>query len=182
MKRALHYITFVMILLCLSGCAENKQLEMADHAISVDVTQYDMQMGNEVLSSVHLRYEFSLKNTGNTAVGGMRELNPDKFYYEDGLQYTIEPSEALIERSKEILGYNVFEDVYKAASSLTPLLKSDETSEGDFISFFLGVEEDTVQQVVAPSTEKLALLEELAHEAELVVSVKEEEIARFSFE
>ena len=176
-------MTFIIILFLISGCSNSEQLEIIKNSVSVEVREGEMEVNGEILSGVYLRYDFSIKNSGRRTVGGMEEPNPDTYNFDDGLQYVIEPSDELVKRSIKILGYNIFEDIGNASYSLTPLLKSNEISEDDYISYFLGVQEQTELtefQAVAPSKEQLDLLIEVANDAVLILSVKDKEIARLN--
>ena len=103
---------------------------------------------------------------------------------EDALTYTIEPSEELVKTAFEILGFNLFDESERAANSLgtgwsvNPMLKKGEVGE-NYLDFELGVKEQTDQYNVIPSTEQLNILKENALKSTLIVTVKDEEIARF---
>ena len=180
MKNVTKYMTFIIVLFLISGCSNSEQLEIIENSVSIEVREGEMEINGESLSGVYLKYDFSIKNNGRKTVGGMEEPNLDTYNFDDGLQYVIEPSDELVNRSIEILGYNIFEDIGKTASSLTPLLKSNEISEDNYIGYSLGVQEQRELQPVAPSKEQLDLLLEVANDAVLILSVKDKEIARFN--
>jgi len=180
LKNTIKYMIFIISLFLISGCSNSEQLELIENSVSIEVREGEMEINGESLSGVYLKYDFSIKNSGRKTVGGMEEPNPDTYNFDDGLQYVIEPSDELVNRSIEILGYNIFEDIGKTASSLTPLLKSNEISEDNYIGYFLGVQEQTELQPVAPSKEQLDLLIEVANDAVLILSVKDKEIARLN--
>ena len=180
LKNTIKYMIFIISLFLISGCSNSEQLELIENSVSIEVREGNMEISGEKLSGVYLRYDFTIKNSGRKTVGGMEEPNPDTYNFDDGLQYVIEPSDELVNRSIEILGYNIFDDISKAASSLTPLLKSNEISEDNYIGYSLGVQEQTELQPAAPSKEQLDLLLEVANDAVLILSVKDKEIARLN--
>ena len=180
LKNTIKYMLFILSLFVISGCSNSEQLELVENLASIEVREGYMEIGGEKLSGVYLKYDFTIKNSGRGTIGGMEEPNPNTYHFDDGLQYVIEPSEELVNRSIKILGYNIFEDISNTSYSLTPLLKSNEMSEGNYIGYSLGVQEQTELQPVAPSKEQLDLLLEVANDAVLILSVKDKEIARLN--
>ena len=168
-----------MILLVGCSALNEPSIELTNTSVDIHIAENDIHyfdIPNQVeenLSTVSLRYNFSIKNTGNQT--------------EDGLNYTIEPSEELLKTAIEILGFNLFDESERAANSLgigwsiSPMLKKDEVGE-NYLDFELGVKEqiDKIDQYnVAPSMEQLNTLKENALKSTLIVSVKGEELARF---
>ena len=180
LKNTIKYMLFIISLFLISGCSTSEQLELIENSVSIEVREGEMEINGESLSGVYLRYDFSIKNSGSKTVGGMEEPNPDTYSFDDELQYVIGPSDELVDRSMEVLGYNIFENRGNAPASLTPVLKSNEISEDNYIGYFLGVQEQTELQPVAPSKEQLDLLLEVANDAVLILSVKDKEIARLN--
>lgn len=180
LEKAIKYMIFILSLFVISGCSNSEQLELIENSASIEVREGQMEIDGEKLSGVYLRYDFTIKNSGRGTVGGMEEPNPNTYHFDDGLQYVIEPSDELVNRSIQILGYNIFEEMSNISHSLTPLLKSNEMSEGNYIGYSLGVPEQTELQHVAPSKEQLDLLIEAANDAVLILSVKDKEIARLN--
>ena len=165
-------------------------IELTNKSVDIHIAENDIQhldASNQVeesFSTVSLRYNFSIKNTGSQTVGGIEELNPETFQMDDGLTYTIEPSEELLKMAIELFGFNIFDESERVANnlgmgkSITPMLKAGEVGEND-LDFELGVKEQTDQYMVAPSMELLNTLKENALNSTLIVSVKDKEIARF---
>ena len=185
-------ITVLFSIILLVGCSalNEPSIELTNKSVDILIAENDIQhldesnQVEESFSTVSLRYNFSIKNTGNQTVGGIEEPNSETFQMEDGLTYTIEPSEELLKTVIEILGFNLFDESEKTANSLgmgmsiTTMLKKGEVGE-NYLDFQLGVKEQTDQYNVAPSMEQLNTLKENALKSTLIVTVKDKEIARF---
>ncbi len=179
-----------MILLVGCSALNEPSIELTNKSVDIHITGNDIQhldesnQVEESFSTVSLRYNFSIKNIGNQTVGGIEERNPETYQMEDALTYTITPSEELLKTAIEILGFNPFDESEKIANSLgtgwsiNPMLKKGEVGE-NYLDFELGVKEQTDQYNVAPSLEQLKILKENALKSTLIVTVKDEEIARF---
>ncbi len=183
-------LLFSMFLLVGCSMLNISSIELTNKSTEIHIAENDIQQSDELnkewesFSTVSLRYRFSIKNTGNRTVGGMEEVDPVTYQIKDGLTYTIEPSEELVNTSIEILGFNLFEETERAANSLgtgwsiNPMLKKGEVGE-NYLDFDLGVKEQTDQYNVAPPMEQLNMLKENALKSTLIVTVRGEEIARF---
>ena len=185
-------LTVLFTIIFLVGCSalNEPSIELTNKSVDIHIAENDIQhidASNQVeesFSTVSLRYNFSIKNTGSQTVGGIEELNPETFQMDDGLTYTIEPSEELLKMAIELFGFNIFDESERVANnlgmgkSIIPMLKAGEVGEND-LDFELGVKEQTDQYMVAPSMELLNTLKENALNSTLIVSVKDKEIARF---
>lgn len=164
-----------------------------DKSVDIHIDENDIQhldasnQVKETFSTVSLRYNFSIINIGKRTVGGIKELNPVTYQMEDGLTYTIEPSEELLKTVIEIFGFNLFDELERRENnrgmgmSISPMLKKGEVGE-NYLDFHLGVKEQTNQYKVAPSMEQLNILKENALKSTLIVTVKDKEIARFKLD
>lgn len=183
-------LLFSMILLVGCSVLNKSSIELTNKSVEIHIAENDIQQFDELnqeresFSTVSLRYHFSIKNTGNRTVGGIEEVDPVTYQINDGLSYIIEPSEELLNTSIEILGFNLFDESERAANSLgtgwsiNPMLKKGEVGE-NYLDFDLGVKEQTDQYNVVPSMEQLNILKETALKSTLIVTIKDEEIARF---
>jgi hypothetical protein len=179
-----------MILLVGCSVLNKSSIELTNKSAEIHIAENDRQQLDEsnqieeCFSTVSLKYHFSIKNTGNRTVGGIEEVDPVTYQINDGLSYIIEPSEELLKTSIEILGFNLFDESERAAnhlgtgSSITPMLEKGEVGE-NYLKFELGVKEQTDQYNVAPSMEQLNKLKETALKSTLIVTINDEEIARF---
>lgn len=187
-------LTIFFLIILLVGCSafNESSIELIDKSVDIQIHENALQHLDEyskaeieIFSIVFLKYDFSIKNNGNQTVGGIKGLNPKTFSMDDGLVYTIEPSEELLKSSNEILGFNIFNESERTAagltavnSSITPMLKKGEVGE-NYLEFQLGMKEQTDQYRVAPSIEQLNILKENALDSTLIITVKDKEIARF---
>jgi len=132
--------------------------------------------GDELIPTA-LVYEFTIKNTGNKTVG-IGE-------FDKGIELKIEPKEKLKSVSEDVIGFNIYNpDDYNGSGvgfghSFSSVLKPDENGEYT-LSYDLGVSEENSQvPLLVPSKEKLYDLKEYALDAFLVVTIENQEIARF---
>ena len=140
MKSICKKLTILCSIILLVGCSgmNESTMELTNMFVDIHVAENDIRhldASNQIeesFSSVSLRYNFSIKNTGNQTVGGIKEPNPETFQMDDGLTYTIEPSKELLKTLNEILGFNIFDESERTAnflgigSSITPMLKKGE--------------------------------------------------------
>ena len=148
-----------------------KNKEKTGSIITVDDEQNTVE-----LVPTSLYYEFTIKNIGNTKINDLENTD---------LDITIQPHDSLIESSNEIIGFNIFDpDEY----DLTGLgyghsfASSIETGEEEIFTlhYDIGVDEETPDvSILVPSQEELEALTEHALDATLIISLEDEEIARF---
>ncbi|WP_338472871.1 hypothetical protein R4Z10_09180 [Niallia sp. XMNu-256] len=180
------------MIIFLVGCSawNEPSVGLTNKSVDIHIADKDIQhldASNQIeesFSTVSLRYNFSIKNTGSQTVGGIEEPNPETFEMDDGLKYTIEPSEELLKLTIELFGFNIFDESERVANnlgmgkSIIPMLKAGEVGD-NVLDFDLGVKEQTDQYMTAPSMDLLNTLKENALNSTLIVSVKDREIARF---
>ncbi|WP_249871756.1 hypothetical protein [Oceanobacillus saliphilus] len=175
----------IIIIGILSACSSDPSLELVDANVdivkdknllgSIGITEGERQ-GEELVPTA-LYYEFTIKNTGNKTVG-IRGV--DK-----GISITIEPKDKLKMVSEDVIGFNIYnpEDYNESGvgfgHKIQPVLKSDQN--GKFTLYYeLGVSEENPQvPLLVPTKEKLDELKENAFNAFFVVTVENEEVARF---
>lgn len=180
------FISLFFVLFFLSACSSNPSLELVDANVdivkdkslvgSIGITEGERK-GDELIPTA-LFYEFTIKNTGNKTVGSIGEA--DK-----GIELKMEPKDKLISVSEDVIGFNIYnpEDYNESGvgfgQSFLSVLKSDE--KGKYTSNYdLGVSEENSQvPLLVPSKEKLEELKEYAFNAILVVTIGNQEIARF---
>ena len=138
---------------------------------SIGITEGDKK--GQKLVPTALYYEFTVKNAGNKSIG-------DK-----SLQAKIIPNDKLVNTSKEVVGFNIFNPKSYMdtgagyGSSIAGMIKPKE--EGKFTLYYeLGVDEENPQvPLKVPSKDKLKKIVDDALKASLVVTLENEEIARF---
>lgn len=194
MKRYFSLVVLVLIMLSISGCSSEPNVELVSYSVSIVndksitgsmVVTEGEKKGKELVPTA-LVYEFAIKNNGNKKIDLKKDKktkeNPD--LYMQGNKIKIEPNEKLKNASQEIIGINIFEPSsyknsglgYKEASLI---LKSGE--EKTFVLYYeLGVNEESPYTLfITPPEDKLTELESNALDACLVLIVDDAEIARF---
>ncbi|WP_020619935.1 hypothetical protein [Paenibacillus daejeonensis] len=180
----------VTILLLLSGCSTSKpSLELISAA--VEITDDEEKVGGvgitsgdregEFIYAQTLIYDFVIKNTGKSTLGGAEKPNFQTFDYADGIKVSIEPKQELLEVSTESLGINIYdaEDNNLGREEVsTAVLEPNQEGKYSF-KFKLGATEENPDLVLTPPAEQLDQLRALAMQAHVVVTVEDEEIARF---
>ncbi|WP_249871779.1 hypothetical protein [Oceanobacillus saliphilus] len=180
-----HFISLIFVLFILSACSSNSSLELLDATVdivkdknllgSIGITEGGRE-GEELIPTA-LFYEFTIKNTGNKTLG-IGEV--DK-----GIVLEIEPKEILKSVSEDVIGFNIYnpEDYNESGlgfgqtSSL--VLEPDQNAKYT-LHYLLGVSEKNPDvPILVPSKEKLEELRDNAFNAFLVITVENEEIARF---
>ncbi|WP_164669708.1 hypothetical protein [Virgibacillus doumboii] len=150
------------------------------------IIQEGEMKGERIVPTV-LEYQFSIKNTGDKKLGTIKwadEEDKNDFNHENGLQFKIEPNNQLKSILEEAMGYNLLNKDNRPKAGLgygfSGLPRLEAGQEGDYwMTFTLGATKENPQVPLAPSEEKLNELLDAAPNAELVVTVKDEEIARF---
>ncbi|WP_226376874.1 hypothetical protein [Oceanobacillus halotolerans] len=183
-------ISIFTVLILLSGCSTKSSLDLVSS--TVDLRNDEGRLGGigitsgekegKIIVPIALSYDFVLANTGNKILGGAEKLNEQTFEYEDGINIHIEPNEKLKEVSEEVMGHNIYDEDTEGGlgtgSTSSPVLQPDQ--EGEYtLDFVLGALEENPEIKLAPSSDQLEKLKEHAMEADLIVSVEGEEIARF---
>ncbi|MDQ0882137.1 hypothetical protein [Peribacillus sp. V2I11] len=185
MRKCFLFISLFFVLFFLSACSSNPSLELVDANVdivkdksllgSIGITEGERK-GDELIPTA-LFYEFTIKNTGNKTVG-IEEV--DK-----GIELKIEPKDKLKSVSEDVIGFNIYNpDDYDGSGvgfghSFLSVLKPDEKGEYT-LNYDLGVSEENSQvPLLVPSKEKLDELREYAFDAFLIVTIENQEIARF---
>ncbi|MDX8345786.1 hypothetical protein [Rossellomorea sp. YZS02] len=180
----------ILVFIILTGCSDKQSLELVrssveisyDRAGKTGITSGEKE--GESIQPISLSYHFVLKNTDEDAIGGNEKLNKETYEYEDGLKVNLEPSKKLIEVSKEVMGFNIFNEEERTEAKMgmgtetIPVLEANHEGEYD-LDFDLGALEENPEMRLAPSEEKLEKLINYAQDATLVIYIKDEEIARF---
>ncbi|MBD3108708.1 hypothetical protein IEO70_10045 [Bacillus sp. AGMB 02131] len=184
MKRIILHAVILSLLVVLGACSNvpsigliAAEVELTSDPHKVGYTEVELDNGkHEKISTTSLYYTFSIKNEGNRKIG--------KENAEEGLRVKIEPHEKLLTASEKVMGFNLFdESTYEnhgvgKGYSYVNVLKPDESS--DFIIYYdLGYEATFEDFPPAPTQQQLDLLITNALEATLIVTVGNEEIARF---
>ncbi|MFD1737185.1 hypothetical protein ACFSCX_11545 [Bacillus salitolerans] len=179
-----------IVLIILSGCSAKQSLEMKSLSVNINddrsggmrITSGEKE--GEYIQPLTLSYYFVLKNIGEETLGGKENLNEETYEYEDGLKVFIEPNEKLIEISKDVMGFNIYNEEERKEAKLgmgkvsIPVLEPNQ--EGEYhIDYDLGALEENPEIRLVPSDEQLDKLVEHAREASLVIYVEDEEIGRF---
>lgn len=180
-----------IILLLLSGCSSKPSLELVsasveirdDRSGGIGITSGEKE--GEVITPISLSYNFVLKNTSKKTLGKAEKPNKQTFEYDDGIKVLIEPHKKMVEVSKEVMGFNLFseerpEEVLGlgVGKGGTPVLEPNQEGEYNF-DIDLGALEENPAIRVAPSSEQLDKLKRNAMDATLIVTIEDEEIARF---
>jgi hypothetical protein len=183
MKRFTVFTSLILLIAILSFCSSKPALELTNVSASIvndktktgsiNITQGDKK-GKELVPTA-LYYEFTITNVGKKRFVGINDAG----------EFKIIPSDNLKAMTEEIVGFNIFDfSSYMGTGlghsiSYIQLLEPGEEREFSF-AYGLGVNEKNPDvPIMAPPEEKLKELEENALDAELVVTVKDAEIARF---
>lgn len=181
-----------IILLLLSGCSSKPSLELVsasveirdDRSGGIGITSGEKE--GEVIKPISLSYDFVLKNISKKTLGKAEKPNKQTYEYDDGIKVLIEPHKKMVEVSKEVMGFNLFSGEERPEAGLglgagkggTPVLEPNQEGEYNF-DFDLGALEENPEIRVAPSSEQLDKLKRNAMDATLIVTIEDEEIARF---
>src|SRR5690625_3598950 len=178
-----------IILIVVSGCSNNQTLDLNN--ATVNLTNDEGRLGSIGITSgeragenvvpIALSYDLSVKNTGKKEIGGMEKANKEKFKYDDGIEIHFEPNETLKEVVEEVMGFNIYnEDENKLGTGKTGYPVLEPNQEGDYtFDFILGALEENPDLALAPSMEQIEKLEKHAMDVILIISVEDEELARF---
>lgn len=180
------------ILLLLSGCSSKPSLELVsasfdirdDRSGGIGITSGEKE--GEVIMPISLSYDFVLKNTSKKTLGKAEKPNKQTYEYDDGIKVYIEPNKKLKVVSKEIMGINIFsfDEEGRQIGELgigktgAPIIEPNQERKYTF-DFILGADEENPELRVVPSSEQLEKLKENAMDATLIVTIEDEEIARF---
>ncbi|WP_428911831.1 hypothetical protein [Niallia sp. Krafla_26] len=178
-----------IILLLLSGCSSNPSLELIDATVEISnrSTGISVSTGDkqgEIIQPISLSYHFVLKNTGKKTLGGMENINNDTFEVDDGINVYIEPNQLLKSVSEEIIGFNIYDEAELKKANLSvgktsiPVIEPNQEGEYTF-DLDLGAVEENSEIRVAPSSQQLDRLKKNAIDAALIVTIEDEEVARF---
>jgi ABC-type Fe3+-hydroxamate transport system substrate-binding protein len=188
LKNLFHLFSLLLTLLILIACSSNSSLELIDAEVSI-VNDEKMVGSTEItegkrkgekLVPTALYYEFTIKNTANQTVGSEKANTV--------IQLKIEPKDRLKSASENVIGFNIFNPEAYDASGLgfeetyTVILSSDQKARYT-LYFDLGVskENPNVPLIVPPNDQLDELMME-ALSAFLVITIEDEEIARFDLE
>ncbi|MED3575648.1 hypothetical protein [Cytobacillus praedii] len=170
----------------LIGCSNNPSLELISSTVEIrddksggiGITSGEQK--GEFIQPLSLSYHFVLKNTGTKTLGGMEKINDEQFEFDDGIKVYIEPNEKLKAVSEEVLGFIIYDGEENLGMGKTSIPVLEPNQEGEYtLDFNLGALEENPKIKLAPSTEKLDKLKRDAMDATLIVSIEDEEIARF---
>ncbi|WP_318508770.1 hypothetical protein [Bacillus sp. T3] len=181
-----------IILLLLSGCSSKPSLELVsasveirdDRSGGIGITSGEKE--GEVIKPISLSYDFVLKNTSKKTLGKAEKPNKQTYEYDDGIKVYIEPNEKLKAISKEIMGVNIFsfDEEGRQIAELgigktgVPIIEPNQEGKYTF-DLILGANEENPELRVVPSSEQLEKLKQNAMDATLIVTIEDEEIARF---
>ncbi|PJN90670.1 hypothetical protein [Bacillus sp. mrc49] len=183
------FISFFFVLFFLPGCSAKPSLELVDADVdivkdkslvgAIRITEGERK-GDELIPTA-LFYQFTIKNNGNDPVGSIEKA--DK-----GIELKIEPKDQLKSVSKDVIGFNIYNpDNYNESGvgfgqSLISIINADQ-KEKYTCTYDLGVSEENPEvPLLVPSKEKLAQLKENAFNAFLIVTIENQEIARFDLD
>jgi hypothetical protein len=179
------FINLFFVLFFLSACSSKPSLELVDANVdivkdknllgSIGITEGEKK-GDELIPTA-LFYEFTIKNIGNKTVG-IEEID-------NGIELKIEPKDKLKSVSEDVIGFNIYNpEDYNGSGvgfghTFSSVLKSDQKGKYT-LNYDLGVSEENSQvPLLVPSKEKLDELKEYEFNAFLVVTIENQEIARF---
>jgi len=179
MKKILILMGFMLFITFLALSPSQPSLELMD--ASAKIVKNKMIGGSMEKTEKHLvttiSYTFTIKNTGNVKLGSFGE--------NQGLQVKMEPNDRLVNASKEVVGMNIFNPSDYANSGLgyghsfEPILEPGQV--GKYVLHYdLGVsEKSSLFPLLAPSEERLKILEDHAFDASLIVILNGKEVTRF---
>ncbi|MBY0121575.1 hypothetical protein [Bacillus sp. S/N-304-OC-R1] len=182
MKRFIAILTLISVIAILTACSSESSLELTNKKVEITndkgrlgsmILQQGEKAGTEAVPTA-LYYTFSIKNVGSKKIGDEVE----------SLKLKIEPSEKLATVSEEVMGFNIFnpegynETGLGYGHTFSSILGPNE--EGEFtLHYDLGIDVETTEALFVPTKEQLEKLEDNALEANLIVMLGDEEIARF---
>lgn len=180
-----------IILILLSGCSGESSLELISSSVEVrndrsgeiGITSGDKAV--ETIQPISLSYDFVLKNIGKETLGGMEKTNIQTYEYDDGIKLYIEPRQKLKAVTKEIMGFNIYDEEEREQARLgmgkTSIPVIEPNQEGEYtLDFDLGALEENPEMSLAPPQEQIEKLVGSAMDATLVIYIEDEEIARFN--
>ena len=187
MRKFLFVISIFVALFFLSACSSQPSLELVDAKVdivknkgllgSIGITEGERK-GEELIPTA-LYYKFTIKNTDHKSIGAPGDK---------GIELKIEPKEKLKSVSEDVVGFNIYnpEDYDSSGvgfgQTYIRVLKSDQKGEYT-LHYDLGVSEANSQvPLLVPSKEKLDELEKHSFNAFLVVTIDNQEIARFDLD
>lgn len=173
------------------GTGNSQDVELLN--INVEVHSDEGRLGSigipgengeyEKIVPTAITYAFAIKNNGNESLGSMEEdgWNEENFTFENGIHVTIVPEDRLIETSEEIMGFNLFDSTEnRTGSGANGPLVLEPDQDGYFeLHFTIGAEEENTELPLIPSEQNIEKLMDEALNAELLLTVSDEEIARF---
>ncbi|MFJ5624859.1 hypothetical protein ACIQD3_19530 [Peribacillus loiseleuriae] len=179
-----------MILILFSGCSSNPSIELIsssaeirdDRSWGTGITSGEKK--GEIIHPISLSYDFVLKNTGRKTIGGTEKPNNETYEYEDGIKVYIEPNENLQAVTKEVMGFNIYNEKEREQAHLgigktsSPVIEPNQEGIYTF-DFELGALEENPEISLVPSQEQLDKLVKSALEATLVIYIEDKQIARF---
>lgn len=177
-----------MFVFSLVSCSSSSPLELVN--ANVKIVQDEKLVGaigitegereGEELVPTALYYEFTIKNTNNNTVGSEEVAK--------GIEIKIVPKDKLKSVSEEVIGFNIYNSAEYDASGVgfgttySTILSSNEEAEYS-LHYDLGVsEENPTVPLLVPSKDKLDKLKNAAFNAFLVVTIENEEVARFDLD
>jgi len=183
-KRSLFSFGLILIFSFLTACSSDTAVELTDittkiiknKEITGSITITNDEEQTQELVPTTLFYELTIKNIGNTRLTNLDNEN---------LNIKIQPHDSLIATSKEIIGFNIFDPSEYGDTGLGyghTFARSIEPGQEEIFTlhYDLGVDEATAEvPFKVPSTEKMETLTEKALDATLIISLQDEEIARF---
>ncbi|MCG7335078.1 hypothetical protein MHZ95_07290 [Sporosarcina sp. ACRSM] len=181
-------ISIFSVLLLLAGCSSKPSVDLvgstveirSDEARSGGIGITSGEKKGEIIVPVALSYEFVLKNTGKKNLGEAKKINELNFVFDDGIKVRIEPHEKLKAISEEVMGINIYNEEENLGMGLSSMPVLEPNQEGKYtFDYTLGALEENPEIRLAPSPEQLEKLKEHAMDAILIVTVEDEEIARF---
>jgi hypothetical protein len=179
-----------MVLILLSGCSSKPSIELISSSVEIrddrsggiGITSGEKK--GEIIQPISLSYDFVLKNIGRKTIGGIEKLNSETYEYDDGIKVYIEPNENLQAVTKEVMGFNIYNEKEREQAYLgigktsSPVIEPNQERKYTF-DFDLGALEENPEIRLVPSQEQLDKLVKNAMEATLVISIDGKEVARF---
>ncbi|TDL76147.1 hypothetical protein [Peribacillus frigoritolerans] len=185
-KRLLLLFIFIYLFILLAACSSKPPVELIHSTVELKNDKSHLgsmtimngeRKGEEVIPTA-LYYSIRLKNTSWNELG---EEDP-----KNKVTVKIIPSEKLIEASREIIGFNIFNsDEYVDSGvgfgeSIDGIIPKGKTGKYD-IYYELGVQDANQSEFkVAPSREAMGELLKISSDATVVVYEGKKEVARFN--
>jgi hypothetical protein len=175
----------------LTGCSTKPSLELISSSAEIRNDRSGVieimtgEREGEYVHPISLSYDFTIKNSGSKTLGGAEKFDKLTYTFEDGLEVYIEPNEKLEAISREVMGFNIFDEKERMENHLglgirsTPVIEAGKEGIYTF-DFDLGATEENPEIRIAPSGEQLDKLVRNSMEANLVICIEDKEIARFN--